>query len=155
MNDRHVLVYVPKPGKPGVILARGTWEEAQERWLLADDRLRRVGWPGYVAVRSADDPWCAKWPRDMIAARLATRIGDRVELDKYGNTYSGTVRQSWPLSVAVAFGTTSGVRVVRLPLLRPARWGRAYRHNLHGHHTYAGEVLIGETGRAQVLAAHL
>lgn len=155
-TDQHVLVYVPEPGKPGVRLAKGDWDLIQTRWVMADKRLRKVGWPGYVAVRSADDPWCHGWPNDIIAARLAVLVGDLVEIDKWANTYTATIIKAGPLTVEVTFSTsTTGKRSATLPLLRPARWGKAYRYGTSFGRQSVGEVLIGGSSRAQVLAAHL
>ena len=81
------------------VLATGSWDEMQERWRIADERLHRFDYlDGHVEVRAIDDPKVTDaipqqpWPGwDREAARLAILPGDKVRIHIYANTYTGTV----------------------------------------------------------------
>lgn len=107
------------------VLSRGQWDETQERWRVADKRLRRAITAGrypegsYVAVRSIHDPMVPAVHVQRADARLAVLKGDTVWLTIYGNDYIGTVTDigRGALQIRAAFSTRTDRRERPFPLL--------------------------------------
>ena len=110
MNEQHALIWrrpspdgrrqayagINRPHFTTTVLATGDMNEMQERWRIADDRLRRLDLEGHLEVRSVADPKVQTSQGRVIqadpkAARLAILPSDRVRVRIYGNTYIGTV----------------------------------------------------------------
>lgn len=81
-KDRATIGQTRHPGHTTTILARGTYDQMLERWDIADKRLRALGLPGHVSVRSIDDPtaitevsYLTPWSAKPVPKRLAVTGG--------------------------------------------------------------------------------
>jgi len=120
-NGMGDAIYGP-PAWTTTILAVGDMDDMQQRWRIADERLRRHGLDGHLEVRSTDDPkthivgWTGKTHApgsgdiDPEAARLAIMPLDRVRVSIYGIEYPGTVTSAAIKGCRVRFNALTKTR---------------------------------------------